>query len=203
MNLIDRAKNIIVTPKTEWQTISNEEPNPQAIITTYVLPLAAVAAIAAFVGYAFIGFNAGFGFRIKGTNWGLYQGLSVLIGAIVGVLLSSFIIDILAPSFGSEKNMGRSIQLVSYAYTPAWVGGILAIYPPLAIIGSLAGIYGLYLLYLGLPVMKKTPADKHGSYFVVSLLVLIAVFVVVGLIIGRIMMSIFGLSYGFNNTITL
>lgn len=196
MNLIDRAKNIITSPKTEWPVISAEQPNTSAIITTYVLPLAALAAIAAFIGYGFVGFNVGFGIRMKGTDWGLYHAISIFVGAIIGVFLSAFVIDILAPSFGSEKDMGRSVQLVAYSYTPAWIGGILAIYPPIAIVGSLAGIYGLYLLYLGIPVLKKTPADKQGSYFVVSLLVMIAVFIVVGLIINKIMLSVFGLSYG-------
>ena len=57
------------------------------------------------------------------------MGLSVLAGALISVFVSSFVIDALAPSFGSEKNMGRSVQLVAYSYTPFWVGGLLAILP--------------------------------------------------------------------------
>jgi hypothetical protein len=195
MNIVERAKKIIISPQTEWNVISNETPNTSAIITGYVLPLAGAAAIAAFIGYGLIGFNYGF-FRIKGIDWGIYQAITVLAGALLSVFVSSFVIDMLAPSFGSEKNMGRSVQLVAYSYTPAWVGGLFAIIPSLAIIGSLAGIYGLYLLYLGMPNLKKTPPDKHVGYFVVSLIVLIVVFVVVGLILSRIMLSVFGLSYG-------
>jgi hypothetical protein len=195
MNLIERAKNILLTPKTEWEVVKSEEPNVPGIITGYVLPLAGVAAAAAFVGYGLIGINM-FGIRIAGINWGIYQAVTVLATALISVFVSSFIIDALAPSFGSEKNMGRSVQLVAYSYTPAWVGGIFAILPSLAIIGSLAGIYGLYLLYIGLPALKKTPLDKQVGYFVVSLIVIIVVFIVIGLILSKILMSIFGLSYG-------
>ncbi len=195
MNLIERAKNILLTPNTEWDVINGETPNIQGIVVGYVLPLAGAAAIAAFIGYGLIGFNYGF-IRIKGIDWGIYQAVTVLAGALLSVFVSAFVIDALAPSFGSEKNMGRSVQLVSYSYTPGWIGGLFAIIPSLAIIGSLAGLYGLYLLYLGLPKLKKTPADKHMSYFVVSLLVMIVVFVVVGWILGKILMSVFGLSYG-------
>ena len=46
MNLIDRAKNIIISPKTEWDVVANEEPNIQQIITGYVFPLAIIPAIA-------------------------------------------------------------------------------------------------------------------------------------------------------------
>ena len=194
-NLFERVKKIIIEPQKEWDVINAETPNVSGIITGYVLPLAGAAAAAAFIGYGLIGVNYGF-IRIRGIEWGLYQALVVLIGALLSVFVSAFVIDALAPSFGSEKNMGRSVQLVAYSWTPGWVGGLLAIVPALAIVGSLAGLYGLYLLYLGMPKLKKTPADKHVGYFVVSLLVMIVVFVVVGLILNRLFLSAFGLSYG-------
>lgn len=198
MNLIERAKNIIISPVKEWDVINNEQPNTSQIITGYVLPLAGVAALAAFIGYGLIGFNMGF-VRLGGINWGIYQALSVLIMAIGSVFLGALVIDALAPSFGSEKNMGRSIQLVAYSYTPAWIGGIFAILPAIAIIGSLAGLYGLYLLYIGMPKLKKTPADKHAGYFIVSLVVMIVIYFVIGLIMSKIVMSAMGLSYGLGN----
>ena len=137
-----------------------------------------------------------FGIRVSGIDWGIYQALTVLIGAFISVYLTSLIIDGLAPSFQSEKNFNRSIQLVAYSFTPAWVGGLLAIIPSLAFIGSLFGVYSLYLLYIGLPKLKKTPADKITAYFVVSLIVCIVVYVVIGWILGSILMRAFGLSYG-------
>ena len=196
MNLIDRVKNIISNPNKEWNVIATEQPDAGKIITGYVLPLAGLAAIAAFIGYGFIGFNV-LGFRMSGINWGIYQALTVFIGAIASVYICALVIDLLAPSFGSEKNFNRSLQLVAYSFTPGWIGGILSIFPPIALIGALFGIYGLYLLYLGIPKLKNTPPDKHVSYFVVSLIVTILGYIVVGWILRSIFMSIFGLSYGY------
>ncbi|HVE62103.1 MAG TPA: Yip1 family protein [Chitinophagaceae bacterium] len=195
MNLIDRVKNIITKPNTEWDVIDAEQTDSGKIITGYVLPLAGAAALAAFIGYAFIGVNY-FGFRVKGVNWGLYQALTVFIGAIVSVFITSFIVDALAPSFGSEKNYVKSLKLVAYSYTPAWIGGLLAIFPVIGIVGALFGIYGLYLMYIGMPKLKKTPADKHVGYFVVTLIVTIIVYLVIGWILTRILLSVFGLNYG-------
>lgn len=195
-NVIERAKNIITQPAKEWDVVSMETPNQSQIILGYVLILAGAAAVAAFIGYGFIGINSGFlGIRIAGVDWGIYQALAVLIGAIVGVYICAMVIDALAPSFGSEKNMGRSVQLVAYSYTPAWIGGLLAIYPPIALIGSLFGLYGLYIMYIGLPKIKKTPADKQVGYFVVSIVAVIVVYFVIGLIMSRLLMPAFGLSY--------
>jgi hypothetical protein len=196
MNAIDRAKNIITSPVKEWDVIASEPPNTGQIITGYVLLLAGAAAVAAFIGYGFIGFHYGFT-NISGIDWGIYQALVVLVGAIVGVFICALVIDALAPSFGSEKNMGRSVQLVAYSYTPAWVGGLLAIYPPIALIGALVSLYGLYLLYIGMPKLKKTPADKHVGYYVVSLITIIVVYFVIGFIMSSVVMSAMGLSYGY------
>lgn len=195
MNLIDRVKNIIVSPAKEWDVISAETPDSGKVITGYVLPLAGLAAVAAFIGYGLIGYNV-LGLRVAGISWGLYYAISILVVAILSVFICAFVIDALAPSFGSEKNMGRSVQLVAYSYTPAWIGGLLSILPVIALIGAIFSLYGLYLLYLGIPKMKKTPADKQIGYFVVSLLLIIVVYFVIGLIMNRIMMSAMGLTYG-------
>jgi len=196
MNLIDRVKNIITNPNKEWNVIATEQPDTGKIITGYVLPLVALAAIAAFIGYGLIGFNI-LGFRVAGIEWGLYYALTVFIAGIASVYLTALVIDMLAPSFNSEKNFNRSLQLVAYSFTPMWIGGILSIFPPIALIGALFGIYGLYLLYLGIPKLKSTPADKLVGYFVVSLIVTIVVYWILTWILHSILLNIFGLSYGF------
>ncbi|MCO5287061.1 MAG: YIP1 family protein [Chitinophagaceae bacterium] len=193
MNLFERVKNIIVTPKTEWTVISKENTSPADMITKYVLPLAALSAIASFIGYGLVGTSV-FGLKVSGINWGVYHAANVLISAVLGVLVSAWVIDMLAPSFKSEKDMNASIRLTSYTFTPAWVGGLLFILPSIAMIGALFGLYGLYLLYIGLPEMKKTPREQQTSYFVVSLIVMIVVLWLVGLVVGKLLMSVFGLA---------
>jgi Yip1 domain len=188
MNIIDRVKNILITPKTEWIVIDGEPDTLANVITKYVVPLALLGAIATFIGYGFIGIDTGvFGIKIKGVGWGLKMALIQIVSAIVGVIITSFVVDALAPSFGSEKNINKSAQLVGYGYTPAMIGVFFNIFPSIGIIGSLVGLYGIYLLYLGLGPIKKTPEDKKIVYLVVTILVLIAVYVVLGLILAAIL----------------
>jgi hypothetical protein len=165
----------------------------------YVVPLVLIAAVAAFIGYAFIGINIGFGFKWKGTDLGLKFAITALVSGIAGVYLAAFVIDALAPQFKSEKNFDRSFQLVAYSYTPAWLGGIFSIFPSIAIVGSLLGLYSLYLLYVGLPKIKKTPQENQSGYFVLSLVVLIVAYIVLGLIIGAILYSALGLNSPLSN----
>jgi Yip1 domain len=189
MNLVERAKNIIVTPKTEWDVISTEEPNIQQILLGYVLPLALIPTIAVIIGWGLIGI---FGFT--SFTYGIAMGLVQLINAFLSVLVAGFVIDLLAPSFGSQKNMGRAVQLVAYSMTPIWIAGILNILPSIGWLAGLIGLYGLYLMYLGLSPLMKTPEDKKVGYLVVSILILIVVYFVIAAILTAIFMAIFGLS---------
>src|SRR6478672_4482471 len=88
MGLVDRVKNIIVTPKTEWDAIAAEATQPPAIVTGYVLPLAAVAAVASFIGMCFIGVSTPFTGTMRiGIGWGLAQLVYHLIMAVVMVFV--------------------------------------------------------------------------------------------------------------------
>lgn len=195
MNLIDRAKNMLTTPKTEWLVVASETPDNSKIVVGYVIPLAIAGAVAAFIGYGLIGVNM-FGVRVGGTNWGLFHALTALIQTVVSLFVTAFIVDALAPSFGSEKNMGRSLQLVAYGSTPTLVAGLFRILPFLAaIILFAAAIYGLYLWYLGLTPVKKTPEDKRVTYIIVCILVLIVVWMVLGWLLAMILYPAFGFTY--------
>jgi len=190
MSLIDRAKNIIISPKTEWDAVAAEEPNVQQIIISYVVPLALISALASFIGYGLIGVPV----LGASVTWGIVQALIIICTAVLAVFISAFVVDALAPSFGSQKNMGRAVQLIAYSMTPSWIGGIFNIYPPLGILGALFGFYGLYLLYLGFTPLMQTPEDKKVGYIIVSIVVLIVVYVVLGIILSAIFFGIFGLS---------
>jgi hypothetical protein len=188
MNIVDRAKNIIMTPKTEWPTISAETPVIQEIMLNYVLPLSLIPAVAQVIGYGFVG-----GTIISyPLGAAIAMGIVTFLTALVGVFIAAYVVDILAPSFGSEKNLGRAVQLVAYSNTPAWVAGILNIVPALGFLVLLASLYGIYLLYLGMPFQMKTPKEKVVPYLIVAIIAVIVVYVILGLILSPIFMGIFG-----------
>jgi drug/metabolite transporter superfamily protein YnfA len=58
---------------------------------------------------------------------------------------------------------------------------------------AIVGIYGLYLLYIGIKPMMKTLDDKVTSYFVVSLLVVIAIYAILATVLAVILI---GRNYG-------
>src|SRR5687768_11350527 len=119
MNLVDRAKRIIMSPKTEWDVIAAEATPNQQLVVGYVLPLAAVAAVAAFIGQVLIGVNVPF---LGTVNTGFFAGLVGLVFgvvmAVVMVFVVAFIADTLAPSFDGQKNLPQALKVAAYSYTP-------------------------------------------------------------------------------------
>lgn len=188
MKLVNRVKSILLSPKTEWTVIEPEQTDVKTLTLNYLLPLALIPAVAGFIGFGLIGHNV-LGMHIGSAGYGLRYAIVNLVSTIGGAFLTAYIIDLLAPSFGSEKNFLQSFKLVVYSYTPMMVAGIFLIIPSLGILATLAGLYGLYLLYIGLQPMKKTSDDKKTSYFVVSLIVVILGSVVLSAILTSIFIT--------------
>lgn len=117
------------------------------------------------------------------------MGLTSFITSIIMYFICTYVVDALAPTFGSEKNAGRSAQLVAYSYTAAWVAGIFYIIPSLSNLAILLGLYSLYAFYLGFPQLKKTPEDKRIGYLIASVLVVIVVVYLANLLVSTIFNS--------------
>jgi hypothetical protein len=194
MEIINRVKSILVSPKMEWQTVEAENAPHVKVFTTYVVPLALIPAVAAFIGYGLIGYSV-FGHHVSSVSWGLRQAIVQYAAMLGGTYITAFVINALAENFGAKKDFDRAFSLVAYAYTPMFVGGVFYILPSLSWLASLAGLYGLYLLYIGLQPMMKAPADKQTSYFVVSLIVTIAVSAVLSVVLAAILLR--GAYFGF------
>lgn len=183
MNLVDRAKKIITSPKTEWDVIAGESTPNQQLVVGYVLPLAAVAAVAAFIGQVFVGMSVPFMGTVRiGMVAGLVGLIFSLVMAVVMVFVVGLIADALAPSFGGQKNMAQAVKVAAYSYTPVWIVGILGIIPALGMLAILGAIYAIYLMYLGLPRLMKAPQEKAAGYTAVVVIAAIVVGFVIAMI---------------------
>ena len=178
--IVDRAKNILISPRTEWEVVAAEGTPHMQVITGYVLPLAAVAALASFIGMTVFGV---FGMR-TGIMAGIASLVMTLVMAVVSVFVLGFIIDALAPSFGAQKSFPQAVKVAAYSYTPVWVLGILSIIPMLGMLTLLGALYAVYLLYLGLQAVTKAPQDKAVPYTLVVVVAAIVLGFIAALIVG-------------------
>lgn len=184
MNLVERAKNIILKPSQTWLEIKEEKATISGLYTTYAMILVAIPAFAQLIGYGLIGQS------VLGTyfRWGIGRAfgyaITYYILTLIGIYIVALITDALAPSFGSKKNIINAFKTVIYSMTPGWVGGIFYIIPQLSILAFLSALYGIYLFYLGLPVLMETPKEKAIGYVVVVIVLTFVVNIVIGTIVG-------------------
>jgi hypothetical protein len=172
MDLVERVKAILLSPKTEWQVIEGEQGDAQYLFTNYVAILAAIPAVAAFIGYAIAGLGFGRALMLGVFGYVMY---------CVAWYVEALVIDALAPTFGGRKNFPSALKLAAYSSTAAWLAGIFQLIPPLSIL-SILGLYSLYLLWLGIPVLMKAPPDRATAYtaavvVIMFVIMLIAIFV--------------------------
>src|ERR1035437_3881418 len=128
MAMIERIKGICLKPKAEWDVIAEEETSTGDLFKGYAVPLAAIPAIAGFVGGSIIGRSMPYvgSYRVPMVS-GLVMAIFTFVMALVGVFILSLIINALAPTFGAEKNSAQALKVAVYSYTPGWVAGVLQI----------------------------------------------------------------------------
>jgi len=182
MNLIERAKRILLQPKEAWPAIASETTDAATLFTGYAMVLAAIPAVCGFVGMSLIGMG-GFGITIRVplvaglVNMVVSYGLS-----LAGIFVLGLIIDALAPTFGGQKNPIQALKVAVYASTAALLSGVFSLLPSLAMLGLLAALYSIYLLYTGLPVLMKSAPEKSAAYT--------AVVIVAAIVMGLVMAAI-------------
>ena len=196
MNLIERTTGILLRPKETWPLIDAEPATVGSIYSNWLIIMAAIPAVCGFIGLSLIGVGAfGFGYRMPIVGG--------IVMAVVGYVLSlavtyvmALVVDALAPSFGGTKNPVGALKVMAYGATAVYVAGILKLLPSLGMLGIIAGCYSIYLMYLGLQSVMKSPQDKAVGYTAVVVIIFVVASIVVGsitaLFIGFGALSSFG-----------
>jgi len=184
MNLVERAKNIILKPKEEWTVIDRENTSVITLTILYLIPFTLLLALAFFIKYGIFGISAAGAFINMGFKWAIIY----FISSAVSIFISTLIINYISPNFGTLKNFSKIFNLFVYSLTPVFICSVFQIIPFIGFL-SILGLYGLYVLYIGIKPMMKTPDDKVTTYFVVSLLVIIAVYFIISAILAFIIIG--------------
>jgi hypothetical protein len=186
MNLIERVKAILLTPKTEWPVIEREPGDAAYLFTNYVAILAAIPVVCGFIGMSLIGFATPVGTMRIGIVNGLVWAVLQYLLSFVMVYVTAFIIDALAPTFGGRKNFDNALRLSAYSPTPFWILGVFVLIPALGFLQILGLLYGFYLLWIGLPSLMNAPQDKSLIYTAAIVVPAIVIYVVIVVLLGSI-----------------
>ena len=188
MDLVARAQGIILKPKEEWEKIKKEDLSVSQIFSSYAVILAAIPAIAQFIGLALVGRKVPFvGWYRYGIGSAFLYMILLYVFSLASVYVFGIVINALAPTFSSKQNTTNAMKIAVFSMTPYWVAGVLYIIPFLGILVILASLYGIYILYLGFAApLMDTPQEKVVAYLIVSVVVGIVLMAVVAIVLAAI-----------------
>lgn len=174
MDIVARAKGLLMTPLQEWGIIAAEPADTATLFKSYVIPLAAVPAVAGLLGTMLMGGGLLIGATLVGY-----------VLALVGIFVLAKIIEVLAPRFGGPADPSAALKLAAYAPTASWVGGAFMILPFIGWIPALAGgLYSLFLFYVGTPVVMRIPRERVMGFALSVVLVAMLVNILIGAVIA-------------------
>lgn len=181
LNILQRIRNILFTPRTEWPVIEREFTEPAFLFVRYVAILAAIPALAGFIGTSLVGVKVSIGTFREPLATGLSNAVISYLLTFVIVYVMALVIDMLAPIFGGQRNFMNALKLSVYAHTPVWLAGIFLVVPGLRFL-TILSLYSGYLLWTGLPVLMDAPRRRAPVYTVTILVIAFVVIVLLALI---------------------
>ncbi len=184
--IVNRAINIIVKPVEEWEQVKNEDIRYRQIIIQYLLPFLILIGAASIVGNSLFSptMFASFGF-----GYVLFSAIVTMVITFFGVYFSAYLINELAVSFNTSKNINNVFKVVIYSFTPYFVASVLTGLIPQLIFIQLFGFYSFYVLWVGMNHLLAPPEDKKAGYVVVSGLIIIGVFAILSIMLNLVFSS--------------
>jgi hypothetical protein len=175
--MVDRIKRLLTAPAQEWPRIDADPMTAKGVFISWVVPLAAIGPVAYLIRELFFG-HSFLGITIRTSPTAAVSGaVSQYVISLIGVWVAALIVSALAPNFGGTKNTDSAMKVVAFSWTASWLAGVFFAVPGLMFL-MLLGLYSLYLLWIGLPILMKSPSDKTPAYPAVALVIGIIVHVV-------------------------
>ena len=177
--ILERARQILVDPKGCWKGIKEEPRDIKKIYFDYLAVMAAVPVLCSLIGTRGISFFSTLIFHIA------QYAVSLAMFFVFGLLAAK-----LAGIFGSQCQTINGFKLVAYSATPSFVAGILALFGPNgAMLGSLIGLYSVYVLYQGITEMTGVSEDKRLKYTIALAVSILVLTIIVGAVIAALFLT--------------
>jgi hypothetical protein len=158
--LFERIKALLLKPRETWAIIKSEPAGLAELMVNYAAPLALIPVVARVINLALIGFQLPGGHISRAPLLdALFGGVVSFLFNLAGLLAAIWVVNWLAPYCESKPDLKGAAQLVLYSMTPVWLLGACAVSPILGLL-QVFGLYGIYLAYLGLPIIIGTPQER-------------------------------------------
>jgi len=155
---------ILFNPKQAWERVRDANDSIVGHYLKYVLWIALLPAFAWYYGTTEIGWVIG-GRVVRMTSESAMQIMSLFYLAIlVGVGGLGYMVHWMSETYEAHTStLAHGIGIAAYTCTPLFVCGITGFYPVLwldMVLGCAAAAWSVYLLYIGVPIVMRIPAER-------------------------------------------
>jgi len=177
-----RALAILLRTELEWEVIDGESTSLLGAFIGYACILAAIRPLAEIVQHLLITRTLSApSLAVTAIRYGV---------SLIDVLIVGLVINVLAPIYKGRRNLAQAMKLSVYSHTPGWVVGALYIMPIPDFLTMIAGLYGFYILCLGISPLMKAPREDIVGYFVGVGFCVFAVAMISGWLVNLVSLSI-------------
>ena len=181
--LLSHVWGLFAHPEEEWKTIRKENCTIGRCYCSHVLVLAAIPALAGYIGTTQVGWQILTAEVHRLTHQSaLWIAIASYFTMLVAVFTIGKLIHWMGQTYGTKQSLSQCIALAAYTATPLFLIGVMLVYPVLwlnLLIGLVALAYTVYLLYLGVPIVMSVTKERgflfSSAVLAVGLVALVAV----------------------------
>ncbi len=177
-DIINNSKQVLINPKLFWVNKKVKLDSQSKLTWRFLIPIVFIVAVAVFIGEFF---------RCSDfyTGTALLKSLRIIVLFLLQYFITVFFTNELIKTFGGEKNIDISRNLVAYSLTPLLLVSIVTgLIPFLYIIGIL-GLYSFYIFWIGAKELLVFPENKMSSYALITVLVSFFIFSFLSIILSK------------------
>ncbi len=168
-NIFIRAKNLIITPKKEWDSILKEKSDLNSILTSFTLPYLTIITVISFISKLFNLQKPDFTIALK-------SGILEFTSFFIGLLIIYYVIIKTIPNFFNNLKDPKStaIKLTAYSSIVTYIIQIIVLLIPQVFVLWGISLYTFYIVWTALPQVGEMQNKDQRVVFtiILSLLVL-------------------------------
>ena len=169
---LDRLSEVLTRPNPEfWEGLGNEKRSNATVVFAYLIPLLLGA------------WGFGLGAQSFFVVWGLWPTVLIVAWSLTAVIGLSFLLGLvanhLAPRSGGINQKSSAFRFFAYLHTPLLLAVTLLYLCSLAQLATLGNylviagfLYGIYLLWIGLPAFFKLGSSGNIIRFPLTISVI-------------------------------
>lgn len=155
---------LLVHPSATFHELSGVRPEPHSVFFRYILWLAAVPAIFAFIGASIFGWRLGAAEPLYLESGDLIViSIAYFFALLFGFVSTAIIGQWMASTYGARHSLGIHFALVTIIAAPLVVASVVHLFPHVfvnIIVLIPALMWSMFLLYRGLPIVLKISPER-------------------------------------------